>query len=673
MGRITGFRAIALLVIVSIIMGLFCVKLYSMQVADGELNGNNTTTYLVATRVRAARGEILDTNGNKLVTNRASYNIHLNHYVILMTDDTNGKLLKLAKLCKEMGITYVDDFPVSMEQPFAYTLEEQTTTWKNYFRLFLSDRNLDSDISAPLLIEQLRSSYRIPEDWTDEEARLVIGLRYEITLRNGLTNLPTYVFLEDASEEALGAILALDIPGLTVEVSSVREYNTKYAAHILGYVGAITNWDDYKNLDGYQMDTLVGRSGLEEAFEEYLHGTDGIRIDEVTKDGTVVNSYYKTEPKSGSNVEISIDLMLQMAAEDKLAEVLESRRDQGVAAEGGAVVAIDVKTGQVLACGSYPTYDLSSYFENYNELLKADYNPLLNRALDGTYAPGSTYKVSMLIAGANAGVINADTTVNDTGKYHIPNYSPSCNKVNGHGVLNGVTALKVSCNYYFYWLADNMDLLGIDTTAKALGLGELTGVELKEQQGWRANAESKAYFYAGTSDATWTRADQLMLGIGQSVNSFTPMQLAVYASTLANQGVRYKATFLNRVVSSDYSNLVYSNQPQVLSVLQISEQAKSMYLDGMKAVAQESGGTAYSTFKDYPISVAAKTGTAEGVGISNGAFICFAPADDPQIAIAVYGEHVKGGSYLAPVAKAILDVYFGLNSGEVDNFENQLG
>lgn len=679
MGRITGFRAVLLLVIVAMIMGLFGVKLYSMQVASAESNGDNTTYYTIYTRVRAARGEILDTNGNKLVTNRASYDLHINHYVMLTVENTNQWLLKLALLCKDMGVSYNDHFPVTAQEPFTYTLDQQSNTWKGYFQRFMIDRKIDSDISAPLLVQQLRSSYKIPSDWSDEDARMVIGLRYELSLRNGLTTLPNFVFLEDASESLLTAVLELNVPGLSVEASAVREYSTEYAAHILGYIGAMNSsqWEQYKEVDGYEMDALVGQSGLEKAFESYLHGVDGMRKDVVTKDGVVVESTYITQPQPGNNVEVSIDLLLQTVAEDKLAEVLESRREAGIAAEGGAVVALDVKTGQVLACGSYPTYDLSSYFENYNDLMDADYKPLLNRALQSAYAPGSTYKVSMLVAGGNAGLVNSGTTYFDKGWYDIPGYHPKCNKLDGHGTVNGSDAIKMSCNCYFYWLADRvnqeLDWAVADATAKALGLGEYSGVELAEALGSRANAESKASYYTGY-DANWLRADALMAGIGQSVNSFTPIQLAVYASTLANQGVRNRATFLNRVVSADYGSLVYENQVEVLSRLNITDEVKAMYLDGMKRVAQESGGTAYSTFKNYPISVAAKTGTAEtGADLTNGAFICFAPADDPQIAIAVYGEKCKGGSYLAPVAKAILDAYFGLDSGEVDNFENQLG
>ena len=676
MERITRFRAWLLVAIVVVILGMYGIKLYSMQVVDGEVNGNNVTTYVVRTRVRGARGDILDANGNKLVTNRASYDLHINHYVLLNATSTNARLLELVNLCRDMGITYSDHFPVTMERPFVYTLDQQNNTWKGYYQKFLVNRgNVDSDITAPLLIRQLRDSYRIPEDWSDEDARAVIGLRYELTLRN-ITNLPTYVLTEDASEAVLTAVLALDVPGLTVEASAVREYSTTYAAHILGYIGAMSpaQWEHYKEMDGYAMDALVGQSGLEKAFESYLHGIDGVRVDKVTKEGVIVESYYETEPKPGSNVELSIDLTLQIAAEDALAQVMENGREMGRAAEGGAVVAIDVKTGQVLVCGSYPTYDLSTYFEDYKQLVETDYNPLLNRALTSSYAPGSTYKVSMLVAAANAGVVDRYDTVDCLRSYKIPGYSKGvkCNNHGGYGTqdLDGMEALMGSCNHYFCEMAHRLTIEQIDATAKGFGLGELTGVELKESAGYRSNADT----LMALQNRQWSMFEQLQVGIGQSVNAFTPIQLASYASTLANSGTRYKATFLNRVVSSDYRNLVYENTVEVLSTMTISQEAHDMYLEGMQMVASSRYGTAYSTFKNYPIAVAAKTGSAQhgGQGPLNGAFICFAPADDPQIAIAVFGEKIGGGSYLAPVAKAILDAHFGLNTGDVDNFENGL-
>ena len=280
----------------------------------------------------------------------------------------------------------------------------------------------------------------------------------------------------------------------------------------------------------------------------------------------------------------------------------------------------------------------------------------------------------MLVAAANAGVVDRGDKVTDLRSYKIPGYSKgvACNNHKSYGTtsLNAMEALMGSCNYFFCEMANRLTIDQIDETAKRLGLGELTGVELTESTGYRSNAATLLTL----QNRKWSMFEQLQVGIGQSVNAFTPIQLASYASTLANAGTRYKATFLSRVVSSDYRELIMKNQAQVVSTITISQEAQYMYLEGMKLVASSPYGTAYSTFKNYPIEVAAKTGSAQhgGEGPLNGAFICFAPANDPQIAIAVFGEKIGGGSYLAPVAKAILDAYFGLNTGDVDNYENGL-
>ena len=688
MERMTRFRAGLLIALFLGVMSFYCFRLYRVQVVDTGGDTNNITTFETRTRVKAARGNILDRNGNVLVTNRASYDLTINHYVLTSSADPNGTLYELVQLCKRMGIQHIEHFPISKQQPFEYTLDEYSSAWQSNFQAFLAYRDhLDSDISAPLLMEKLRQSYQIPAEWSDEDARLVLGLRYELSLRNCVASLSNYVFLSDVDNDTLAAVLELNIPGMNVESSTVREYSTKYAAHILGYVGAMnaTQWEHYKNLEGYSMDAMVGQTGLEEAFEEYLHGTDGTRVDVVTKDGTLVRSYYEVEPQAGQNVQVSVDLNLQTAAEDALALAIEGMRSEdtskkGWDAQGAAVVAMDIKTGQVLVCGSYPTYDLSTLFENYNELLGADLQPMYDRALQAIYPPGSTYKMSMTVAGIQAGEIGRWTQICDNGVFtKYSGMSPKClvysSSGRTHGYIDCTDALKVSCNYFYYELADRLSLDAIDSTAKGLGLGEHTGIELYEAVGYRSNPDSKAALYSG-DDSRWYKGDQILTGIGQAENRFTPIQLCTYAATLANQGTRYKATFLNRVVTSDYTSVVYENAATVMSQMEMSDEAYDAVITGMKKVASESGGTAYKVFGDYPVQVAAKTGTAQ-TGIQghsdNGAFVCFAPADDPQIAVVVYGERAGSGGNLAPVAKAVLDAYFGTEGDDAMLGENQVG
>ena len=701
MERMTRRRAGILILLFALVVGFFALKLYDLQIVETGGVVDNTTYYTTITTVRAARGEILDRNGNVLVTNRASYDLVFNHYVICSAENRNQVLLELVQLCRELGVTYTDNFPVTADAPFDYTLSSITPAWQGYFQSYLAVKpKVDSDITAALLMRTLREYYNIPEDWSAEDARAVIGLRYELDLRNGVVDsLASYVFMEDVDSSILSYILELNVPGLRTEASVVRVYTTAYASHILGYVGSMTSdqWSYYKDLtyeyeneNGeiverslYNMDSQVGQSGLEEAFEEYLHGIDGVRVDKTSTDGTVVESYYKVAPQAGQNVELSIDLNLQSTAEDSMDELITSLRESGEDgsdAEGGAVVVMNVKTGEILACASYPTYDLSTFREDYNAILEADYAPLYNRALQATYPPGSTYKMTMVIAAIDSGVINQYTEIYDSGvylEYEDSGFTPKClqytNYGYGHGPMNSMTALEKSCNYYFYWLGDHTSINVIDTTAQLLGLGEATGVELAEDTGHRANPTTRAELHTG-DDARWYAADQLMTAIGQSDNSFSPMQLCVYTSTLANRGDRYQATFLSRVIASDYSGIIMENEPVLLSHLDISDEAYASYTEGMRLVARS--GTASSHFKNYPIEIAAKTGTAQtdSGGSDNGAFLCYAPYDDPEIAVVVYGEKAGHGSTMAQIGKAILDCYFADEIyGDTTIGENELG
>jgi len=713
MERVSRRRAVMLLVFFALILCFFSFRLFKLQIIDETTsNTGNTTTFVTQTRVKAARGDILDRNGNILIGNRASYDLVFNHYVITSSDDTNGSLYKLIHKCRELGIEYIDHLPVTRERPFVYTTDQFTAAWQGYFHSYMVDRGMDSDITAPLLIQTLRERYKVPAEWSDEDARAVVGLRYEFDLR-GVVNLANYIFLEDVSDEHLSALLELNIPGLVVEASTVREYYTPYAAHVLGTMGAMSEaqWlkvkEAYENGEGdeYYMDAQIGQSGFEAAFEQYLHGVDGLRRDEVDKNGATISSeYYEgKEPRAGNNVETTIDINLQMVAEDALADVIAWLQDpeqntskDGNDVEGAAVVVLKVGTGEVLACASYPTYNLMTYNDEYEEILKQDFDPLFNRAFHATYPPGSAYKMCTLIAAMENGQLEVGETIADGGiylEYKEDHFTPTCLIYSNYGYVHqgltelgpGLTpqeALEVSCNYFFYELGNRMfHAKGspMDDTAKALGLGEPTGIELVEKIGYRSNKATKEKLYTGIN-ARYTAASMVLGAIGQDENSFSPMQMAVYASTLATQGKRYAATFLNRVVSSDYRSLIVENEPELVSTLDISDSTYKTYLEGMIAVCHGNRGTARETMKGMPVTVAGKTGTAQhGLGkdkSDHGAFICFAPAENPQIAIAVYGEQAAHGATLGQVAAAIIQYYFDTNStetGTIVPLENTLG
>lgn len=682
------------LTLIALLLCGYTAKLFKLQepAASGETQSAGTYTYY--TTVQAARGEILDCNGNVLVTNRASYNLEIINFVLLNSSDPNGSLLELAELCQELGVDYEDHLPISVTRPYAYILEEQDSSWQGNFRKFLAAYGWDPDMSPQNLMRQMCKAFDIPSDWTEEQKRMVVGLRYELALRNvDGTGLENYILISDVDTETLSAIMELATPGMNVQTTTVREYNTEYAAHILGYLGpmyADEYQSTYKDL-GYPMNARVGKEGLELAFEQQLHGEDGQKRVTVSRDGEILSEEWIKEPEAGDNVVLTIDITLQGAAEEALEDIILDLRENGLSssdgqgrgmdAEGGALVAVEVKTGKVLACASYPTFSLETFYEDYAEVSEDPYRPYYNRALSAAYPPGSTFKMVTSIAAIDSGGISRYHEIQDKGKYtYYDTYQPECliytNTGTTHGIINMMEALEVSCNYYFYEVGRLTGITAIDTVAKNLGLGEPTGVELPEDVGYRANAETKAEVYKDNPDlAGWYDADTIAAAIGQSENRFTPMQLACYTSALANGGPRYKATFLERIVSSDYETVIEQNEPELISTYQFSSDAMACVEDGMRLAASGSRGTASAYLKDYDIAVCAKTGTAEhgSVGSANGSFVCYAPADDPQIAIAVYVEKGGQGGNLAKAAIAVMDEYFKTASTDAISGENAVG
>ncbi len=724
MERISRFRAALLLVIFAFILVLFAGRLFVLQIIETDGNTDNTQVYTTITTVRAARGDILDRNGNVLVGNRASYDLVFNHYVIKSYSDRNEALYRLVQKCKELGIEYNDHFPVTRQRPFEYTLTDFNSSWQNYFQLFMVDRGLDSDITAPLLIEKMRERYQIPETWSAEDARAIIGFCYEFDLR-GITNLPTYTFLEDVSDDHLSAILELNTPGLVVESSTVREYHTKYASHVIGYLGGMNSaqWEEFKK-QNYSMDALVGQSGFEQAFEQYLHGIDGSRVDIVNREGATVDSFYELEeetgkrkvPIAGNNVETTLDIKLQQVMEEAIEDVMLARTDpmintdesgNGLDAEGAAGIIIECKTGNILACASYPTYDISTMYENWEELNNDPMKPFFNRAFGAAYAPGSTFKPCTLICamenrnGEGEWCLSFGETIVDTGYYNnpkLPGFHPEClawtnskyrHKTPTGGDMDGAWGLCYSCNVFFYELGYRTTWEMMDETMKQLGLGEPTGIELTEAKTYRNNPDRKRQVYGSGIDGNFSAGDRVLGAIGQGENRFTPLQLAVYASTLANKGTRMKATFLSRVVSSDYRTLVFENTPQIAYQMELQSTTISTYMDGMRKSVTQPGGTSRAYFGGpedlYPdvwplaseVVVYAKTGTAEhsSGGSSHGAYICFAHRvgeTEPDIAIALFGEKIGAGSALGAIAEQVLMAYYEISdTSEVTAFENQ--
>lgn len=664
-------RIAALAVILAVLLVIFLVALYKLQIVEGNAYYEESRNTVASTqRVKAARGNILDRYGRVLVSNTSCNNLVFNVDDLFDQDDPNAVLLQMVHAVWTCGDTYTDELPVTMSPPFEYT--EMNATQSTQLKGYLKYVGLDEDASAVELMSILREKFEIDNNYSAGDMRIIAGLRYSIKTRyiDGLY-LPDYTFVEAASMELISSLMENGVSGFDVTVDYQRQYNTNLAAHLLGYTGLMDakDYEVYGPL-GYSMDATVGKEGAEYAFEKYLHGTDGEAIVTKNAGGTVTGTIYTEEPEPGNNVYLTIDLDLQSAAETALANGIENMQASQAqngntssdVASGGAVVAVDVKTGEPLALASYPTYDLSTMFENYEALSTDETKPLWNRALFGLYSPGSTFKPCTAIAGLTEGVINTGSTITCNGiftKYEDADYAPQCwiySSGATHGADNVTEAIRDSCNIFFYTVGDSMNVDTLARYAAAFGLGESTGIELPEDTGQMATQKLKQEKY----NEEWYLGDSLQAAIGQSISLFTPLQLAEYCATIANGGTRRSASILKSVRSYDYTEQVYEAEHEVLSTVETSDYNWAAVQRGMYLVANDPSGSAYQTFGTYQIPVAAKTGTAQ-LGenqVNNAIFICYAPYDDPQIAVAVVVEHGVAGSAVASIARDVLDAYF---------------
>ncbi len=696
---VSSSRLAAFALVVVLLIALCAGTLYKLQIIEGaayyEESQNSLTSY---PSVTAARGNILDRYGRVLVSNRECYNLKISDTRLFSdeVEDPNTVILQMINLVEAAGETYTDDLPITLEPPFEYT--NMTDIQRTLLDAYLKAKGLDEDTTAVELMSYFRTRYEIANSYTAEEMRKIASVRYAVNVRYEI-NTNSYIFVEDASIDLISDLMGVVGNVVEVETSYVREYNTQYAAHILGYVQAMSEEDmaKYRPEDensGYDYDTKVGRDGVEAAFEDWLHGTNGEARVTRTANGTVTSTVYLEDPVPGNHVYLTIDIQLQEQAEriletgiyelqierndDNAEAVAEGRLDEvREDIQGGAIVVVDVKTGEPLAIASYPTYDLATIIEDYADLLEADYDPLFNRALMGAYAPGSTFKPCTAIAGLTENIINTETQIECTGiftKYESQGYAPACwiyTQMDGqltHGYDNVTEALKDSCNIFFYTVADDLGIRKLMEYAEDFGLGESTGIELTETTGNMSNPDNHLNYDVDG----WVDGDTVQAGIGQSDSMFTPLQIAEYCAAIANGGTRHSAALLKSVRSYDYSRQLYQNKTEVLSTVDSADYNWAAVQRGMYLMANDitsSSNTVYYTLGNYSyngvsLPVAAKTGTSQlGEGKTNNAiFMCYAPFDDPEIAVAIVVERGLSGANLSRMARNVLDAYFSLGS-----------
>lgn len=713
--QLTRFRVMAAMALA--VLAIYLVVLFNTQVVHHEeYLAKSIQTITRMENVEASRGIITDRSGRTLVTNQSTYSLTFDASLLKPGENQNDAILRLVTLCRDQGVAWEDNLPLSLDGAAHFTVDTLTDTQKSRFFSYLRDLKptrellaayvrqhpellkppkegetaldpatakdtellkqtnsaaltnsllLNAGVTPAKLFDWMREDMKLSDDYSDSDARLILGVRYELKLRKLGANNNAYVLAQNVDVAFCSLISDGQFQGAKIIRSSARQYATTYATHILGTVGRIPDYTDEWEDRGYLMDDTIGLSGAEAAFEDYLRGTDGKRMISVNSDGKITGEYYSVEPRSGYTVELTVDLKLQQAVEDTLAaKVAQLNQKDHLDSRGAAAAVVKVGTGEILSLASYPTFDLSTWRQDYAELSSDPATPMLNRAASSAYAPGSTLKPATAVAALESGATTPSETLFDTGYWKYPsttwNGGTWCWKHSGHGKVNATTAITNSCNYYFAEMGYRMGLDTLNEYYSALGLGEPTGIEIGEKTGRQATNEG------GSNQAPWA-------AYGQADQLYTPLQLANYIATLVSGGQHCPAHLLKSVKSYDNSEIIATGDTTPLNTLNISDSTLQAVKKGMYGYTQP-GGMVYSYFKDCIVSAGAKTGTAQlGGGLkNNGVFVAFAPYDDPEIAVALVLEKADAGAVLATTAVDIINAYFDREDTASILPENQL-
>lgn len=669
-------RSIFFLIFICVLTLGYVFRLANLQIIEGEAYREKSERRINrAVPVAAPRGEILDRYGRAFVKNRMAFSVQLDR-VTLPKDKQNEVILNLLTLLENNGITYADSLPIT-DAPYEYTpaaAEDEDSKKEADSRRdkFLKAVNYKEGTSATEAMGRLMDRYKL-NGYTEKEARKLAGIRYDME-KSGFSMTNPFVIATDIDMTTVTMLRERydQFPGVTIETLPVREYvSGTTAAHLLGKVGKIYKEEaaDYLS-KGYLLSDVVGKDGVEKTMEEYLRGTPGEKIVEQNLMGKVTSTSYSVLPKPGNNVRLTIDKKLQEVGEASLEKNIKwiaergkradpsGRSRNGWDANAGAVIVQKVDTGEILVSASYPTFDPERFNIDYNTLSADPAKPLFNRAIGGAYEPGSTFKMATALAGLEEGVITPQTIIVDKGIYtYYKDYQPRCWVYSDYGRTHGNVdvkkAIQESCNYFFYETSRLMGIDKMNNWCEQLGMGQKTGIELPgESAGLLAGPKQRA-----KNGQQWWAGDTLQAAIGQSDNLLTPLQLASYVSTISNGGIRYQSTLLAGV--NDYLNdeEVKGLTPIALNNLKIKDQNYQAIMEGMKAVTEE--GTASNVFRNYPVKVGGKTGTATvPKGSPSGVFVAVAPLEDPEIVISIIVEHGTHGNYVAQVARDIFDAYF---------------
>lgn len=680
-------------IVVIVISVIFIATLFNLQIVNGENYREQSEKRMLRTKnITAPRGEIYDRNGVILATNKLSYDVEL-YKVRVSTKEQNDGILRLVEILNENSDKVYSTFPVNDDlNGFNFENTEEEQKWKK-------EMKLDSTLTFDQVIDKYIEKYEL-QDYSDNRLNQIkmIEIKYEANL-NGYSLFNSATIAKDISQKSVAKIgeEKYKIYGISIVSVPKRYYpNGNLLSHTIGYVSKISSTEyEKKKEQGYNVNSVVGKAGIEQSFEKYLKGKDGVIKEETDTLGNVSSQTETTEAKSGDNVTLTIDYRLQKVAEESLLNAINGLQNGTLVgkkfsdANAGAVVVLDVDSGEVLASASYPTYDINSLIggislKDWNALQNNSLHPMLNRVVSGTYSPGSTFKMLVGMAGLMNGKITVDEKYYDPGIYPY-GYHPKCwlytDRHMTHGWINIEGAIKGSCNCYFYEVGRRIGISEIVKYAKLFGLGQKTGIELSgEVAGTIAGADDKS---EDGLKSPWYLGDTLSAAIGQSGSSYTPIQLANYIATIANGGKLNKVSLIKSVdneVAGTSESLAdinkYTSEYTGVNFEEKDLNINSEYIDaikkGMLSVTSETGGTSYIVFKNSDIQVAGKTGTAQVPnGNNNGIFVGFAPYDNPKIAVVAVIEHGGEGTYTANVVKPIMEEYFNIDKESKQNEKAQ--
>ncbi len=677
--RKTAVRRMMLLIAAAaVIIGLYGFRLIFLQLVNGDsftAQATNTTDYKFT--VTAARGDIVDSKGERIASSTTGYNVVLNK-LLMGDEDLDTMLQKIVGLLGKNGESWNDSLLIGQPDAaghYEFTAASDNAAEQKALAAMKDNLGLQQYATADDVMEKLVEDYDLA-DFSLYWQRVLSGIHYEMQLQ-AFSNVNNFVMAENVSEATVATIKenSLSLPGVEIVETSTRSYEQgTVLPHVLGRVGKITA-EKWKVTDengqvtyplkekGYNMNDIIGISGLESAYEDELRGKDGVETITRNSDGVIVNTALTTVPEPGHTVQLTIDSEFQKAVDQALAKNVEWIKNtyaDSKQANAGAVVVIDVKTGGVLAASNYPSFDQNLYAAQYNEYSADENMPLFNRALQGLYTPGSTYKPSVAVAGLDTGLLNRNSTVNCTRVYtYYKDYRPRCAQHgHGNGPIDVVNAIKWSCNIFFYDVGRRLTSDVYDAYAYKLGLGQRTGVEVSEALGHLTTK----------NDSNYTESLDIQAAIGQGNTAVTPIQLATYAATLANRGTRYRTHFVKAILDSNTGETLQETQPEVMDVVEDKGETFDLVREGMKGVAQTIPALAA-----YPYTIACKTGSpqrSEGYYVgstykhyTNAAMIAYGPAEDPEIAIGVVVEYGGAGTRTGQLVADIFNAYYAMKDG----------